>query len=134
MFDGLPLDQPLPFRDPAGRELLDLNALLVPHPLATFYMRVRGHGLRSHGVLDGDLLVIDRSIRPQAGQLVVVAHRGEFLFRPLVRDGSGQWLLAPLRPGEPAIAVGIDDIYGSPLFGVAVHCIHWVGPSVSRWR
>lgn len=40
MLDDLSLDQPLPFRDPTEREVLDLNALLVPHPLATLYMRV----------------------------------------------------------------------------------------------
>ncbi len=111
MLDDLPLEQPLPFRDPTGREVLDLSALLVPHPLPTFSMRVCGHGLRSHGVLDGDLLVIDRSIQSQPGQLVVVAHRGEVLLRPLVRDWSGQWLLAPLGPGEQPIPVEIDDVH-----------------------
>ena len=133
MLDDLPLDTPIPFRtgsDPGG---LDLNELLAPKPLSTFYMRVAGHGLRSRGVLDGDLLVIDRSIPPQPGHLVVVAHRGEFLIRPLAREGD-QWFLEPLRPGESAIPVEIDDVHGSPLFGVAVHGIHQVGPSVSRRR
>ncbi len=37
MLDDLPLDLPVPFRGPDGREL-DLNALLTPHPIATFYM------------------------------------------------------------------------------------------------
>ncbi|MFM7548221.1 MAG: LexA family protein [Cyanobacteriota bacterium] len=63
-------------------------------------MRVRGPGLRSHGVLDGDLLVIDRSIHPQPGHLVVVAHRGEFLLRSLLRTEDDRWLLPPLRPGR----------------------------------
>lgn len=129
----LPLDQPLPFRDPAGRELLDLNALLVPRPICTFYMRVAGHGLRSRGVFDGDLLVIDRSVEPEPGFLVVVAHQGAFLLRPLLVE-RGQCLLAPLRPGEEPIPVAFDDPDGSPLFGVAVNVIHTVGPSASRRR
>jgi hypothetical protein len=69
----------LPFRDPHGQEVLEVNPLLVPHGLATRYMRVRFHGLRSHGVLDGDLLAIDRLIAPWTGLLVVLAQRGEFL-------------------------------------------------------
>ena len=78
MLDDLPLDTPIPFRGGgSGPDDPDLNELLAPNPLATFYMRVAGHGLRSRGVLDGDLLVIDRSLRPQPGHLVVVAHRGE---------------------------------------------------------
>ncbi|MFM7733001.1 MAG: LexA family protein [Cyanobium sp.] len=133
MLDDLPLDQPLPFRDPAGRELLDLNALLVPRPVCTFYMRVAGHGLGSRGVYDGDLLVIDRSVEPEPGALVVVAHQGVFLLRPLLVE-QGQCLLAPLRPGEEPIPVALEDVDSSPLFGVAVHAIHTVGPSASRKR
>jgi Peptidase S24-like len=86
VLDDLPLDQPLAFRCPTSGETLDLNALLTPRPISTFYMRVAGHGLRSHGVFDGDLLVIDRSIPPSPGVLVVAEHRGEFLLRPLGRE------------------------------------------------
>ena len=132
MLDDLPLDLPVPFRDHDGREL-DLNALLTPRPIATFYMRVAGHGLRSHGVMDGDLLVIDRSILPAPGHLVVAEHRGEFLLRPLGWD-DGQWGLEPVRPGEVAIPVEIDNRDESPLFGVAVHAVHHVGPRETRLR
>jgi DNA polymerase V len=134
MLDDLPLDSPIPFRSSSEPEGLDLNELLAPNPLSTFYMRVAGDGLRSRGVLDGDLLVIDRSLLPEPGQLVVVAHQGEFLLRPLAREANGQWFLEPLRPSEVAIPVEIDDIHASPLFGVAVHGIHRVGPSASRRR
>jgi DNA polymerase V len=86
MLDDLPLDQPMPFRDADGRELLDLHELLVPNPLSTFFMRVSGHGMRGHGVLDGDLLVIDRSIAARPGHVVVAVHGGSFLLRPLARE------------------------------------------------
>ncbi len=133
MLDDLPLDQPLAFRGLSSGETLDLNALLTPRPISTFYMRVAGHGLRSHGVLDGDLLVIDRSIPPSPGVLVVAEHRGEFLLRPLLQEG-GQWFLAPVRRGEAPIPVAIDDVDESPLFGVAVHAVHHVGPRETRLR
>ena len=132
MLDDIPLDLPVPFRDHDGREF-DLNALLTPRPIATFYMRVAGHGLRSHGVMDGDLLVIDRSILPAPGQLVVAEHRGEFLLRPLTRE-DGQWILQPVRSGEVPIPVEVDNLDESPLFGVAVHAVHHVGPRETRLR
>jgi DNA polymerase V len=94
-------------------------------------MRVAGHGLRSHGVLDGDLLVIDRSIPPSPGVLVVAEHRGEFLLRPLGRQ-DGQWVLVPVRSGEVPIPVEVDYLDESPLFGVAVHSVHHVGPRETR--
>jgi DNA polymerase V len=133
VLDEFPLDLPVPFRDHDGRESLDLNALLTPRPIATFYMRVAGHGLRSHGVMDGDLLVIDRSILPAPGHLVVAEHRGEFLLRPLGRQGD-QWVLEPVRPGELPISVEVDNLDESPLFGVAVHAVHHVGPRETRLR
>ena len=131
MLDDIPLDLPLAFRCPSSGETLDLNALLTPRPISTFYMRVAGHGLRSHGVLDGDLLVIDRSIPPSPGVLVVAEHRGEFLLRPLGRE-DGQWVLVPVRSGEVPIPVEVDNLDESPLFGVAVHAVHHVGPRETR--
>ena len=131
MLDDIPLDLPLAFRCPTSGETLDLNALLTPRPISTFYMRVAGHGLRSHGVLDGDLLVIDRSIPPSPGVLVVAEHRGEFLLRPLGRE-DGQWVLVPVRSGEVPIPVEVDNLDESPLFGVAVHAVHHVGPRETR--
>ena len=130
MLDDIPLDLPVPFRGPDGREV-DLNALLTPRSIATFFMRVAGHGLRGHGVCDGDLLVIDRSVLPAAGHLVVAEHRGEFLLRPLGR-ADGQWILEPVRPGEVPIPVEVDNLDESPLFGVAVHAVHHVGPRETR--
>ena len=132
MLDDIPLDLPVPFRSSDGSDL-DLNALLTPRPIATFYMRVAGHGLRSYGVMDGDLLVIDRSIPPSPGVLVVAEHRGEFLLRPLARE-DGQWILVPVRSGEVAIPVEVDNLDESPLFGVAVHAVHHVGPRETRLR
>jgi DNA polymerase V len=133
VLDDLPLDLPVPFRDHDGRDSLDLNALLTPRPIATFYMRVAGHGLRSHGVFDGDLLVIDRSILPAPGHLVVAEHRGEFLLRPLGRQGD-QWVLEPVRPEELAIPVEVDNLDESPLSGVAVHAVHPMGPWETRLK
>jgi DNA polymerase V len=128
MLDELPLDVPIPCRSAADAGGPDLHELLAPRPISTFFMRVVGHGLRRYGVLDGDLLVIDRAVLPQSGQLVVAEHGGRFLLRPLQQQGE-QWFLAPVRRDEAPIPVLIDDLEESPLFGVAVHAIHHVGPA-----
>lgn len=56
---------------------LDLHALLVRRPAATFFLRMRGDAMRRAGVYEGDLLVVDRSLRPTPGRLVVLATTGE---------------------------------------------------------
>jgi DNA polymerase V len=123
MLAALPLGCPVPCRGDTPEEQIDLHAALVPNPVCTFYMRVSGHRLREHGIRDGDLVVIDRSVAPHAGAVVVVAHQGVFLMRQLLRQGS-QWLLQPLRAGETAIALNLEAEDRSGLFGVVVHVVH----------
>lgn len=119
----LPLAQPIPYRSAAHPDGIDLNSLLISSPLTTFFMRVRGHRLGAWGVRDGDLLVIDRAVDPLPGHLLVVAHGGRFLLRPLVVEG-GQWHLAPLGAAEAPIPLDGLDPLASGLFGVAVQAVH----------
>jgi DNA polymerase V len=119
----LPLALPLPYRSSADPDGLDLNVLLVSQPLTTFFMRVHGQRLHAWGVREGDLLLVDRAIEPQPGHLVVVAHEGRFLLRPLVVRGD-QWQLAALGPREGPIPMNRADLLASGLFGVAVQAVH----------
>ncbi|MDF1544821.1 MAG: S24 family peptidase [bacterium] len=55
---------------------LDLNELLVEHPAATFYMRVEESNV-DLAVVREDILIIDRSLEPVGGNLVVAISDGE---------------------------------------------------------
>jgi DNA polymerase V len=113
----------VPYRQDSLDEELDLHDALVPYPVCTFYMRASGNGMRQHVINDGDLVVIDRNVEPCSGHVVVVAHQGSFLMRPLLRQGE-QWLLEPVRPGEAAIPMDLEVFDRSGLFGVVVHAVH----------
>ena len=56
---------------------LDLNAHLVRHPAATFFMRAGSDSQRELGIHAGDLLVVDRAARPVPGKAVVAVRDGE---------------------------------------------------------
>ena len=43
-------------------ESLDINKLLVKHPAATYYVRVKGESMRDAGIYDSDILVVDKSL------------------------------------------------------------------------
>jgi DNA polymerase V len=58
---------------------LDLHALLVRHPAATFFYRVKGDGLRNECIPDRSILVVDRAVTPTPGCLVVAESGGEFV-------------------------------------------------------
>ena len=68
MLADLPFGEPVPYRQDSFGEDLDLHAALVPNPVCTIYMRVSGNRLRQHGIQDGDLMVIDRSVEPCCGR------------------------------------------------------------------
>jgi DNA polymerase V len=79
---------PSPAQDYTEDEL-DLGKLLVRNPPATYKMRVEGDALVGIGVFSGDILVIDRSLKPISGSIVVAVSEGEFLVRRfLVRGGK----------------------------------------------
>ncbi|MDB5884658.1 MAG: lexA1 [Polaromonas sp.] len=56
----------------------DLNDLLITHPAATFFWRVRGTSMIEAGIDDGDLLVVNRALRPRHGDVVVAEVDDEF--------------------------------------------------------
>lgn len=73
---------------------LDLNRYLIRNPPDTFMIRVKGDALFGAGILDGDVLVVDRSIGPRHGMIVVAMENGEMCVRRLNRK-SGNWVLDP---------------------------------------
>ena len=110
---------------------IDLNLELIPSPLSTFFMRVQGDAMRGDGIVDGDLLVIDRSLDPQVGMVVVAVHDGSFILRRLGRRNGGLCLLASDALTPPLPLANADDQAGQ-LWGVAIHAIHHLAGAPCR--
>ena len=64
---------------------LDLNNLLIEHPSATYYVRVNGNSMLGAGILNGDLLIVDRSLEVTNNCIVVAYIDGEFTVKKLRR-------------------------------------------------
>jgi len=73
---------PSPAEDHAVQRI-DLMAQLVKHPQATFLLRVRGDSMKDAGIFDNDVVLVDRAIRPQSGQIVIAMLDGEFVCKTL---------------------------------------------------
>jgi DNA polymerase V len=69
---------PSPAESFAEREL-DLNRYLIKHPAATFFLGVKGEALAQWGIRHGDLLIVDRSLEPAPGRVVVAVINGGFV-------------------------------------------------------
>lgn len=76
---------------------IDLNKLLIQHPTATFLVEATGQSMIEAGILENDLLVVDRSLKPQPNDIVIAYYANEFLVKRLVKRGQSLYLDAENR-------------------------------------
>lgn len=104
---ALPLVLPMPlacvragFPSPAEDftvNRLDLTQLLVTHPQATYLLRVSGASMHDAGIDDGDILLVDKAIKPKHGDVVVAVVDGEFTVKTLYQR-AGRLKLKAANP------------------------------------
>lgn len=83
--------------------MLDLNDLLVTNPPATFFVRVSGHSMFGAGIYPNSLLVVDRSVKPTHGRIVVAVVDGELTVKRLRRLRGGSVELVAENPEFPPL-------------------------------
>ena len=97
MVEGrIPAGFPSP-ADDFALKALDLNDLLITHPLATFFMQVSGWSLVLEHICDQDIVVVNRALTPRHGHVVVALVDNEFTIKVLHRQGS----CIKLMPANP---------------------------------
>ena len=114
------------FPSPAEDHLdldLDLNSYLIQHPSATFCVRVEGDSMVGAGIQSGDVILIDRSLTPQKGNIVLAVLDGEFTVKRVdVQDDK--LFLIPENPRLQPIEVGEESNF--QVWGVVTFVIHKV--------
>lgn len=73
---------PSPAED-LGAQRIDLTTLLVTHTQATYFLKASGHSMVEAGIFDGDIMVVDRAIKPRHGHVVVAVVDGDFTVKRL---------------------------------------------------
>ncbi|MCT8124702.1 translesion error-prone DNA polymerase V autoproteolytic subunit [Alishewanella sp. BS5-314] len=109
---------PSPAQDYVERTL-DLNELCIRHPNATFFVRVEGDSMIEAGIYDGDVLVVDRSIDAEHGDIVVAAVGNEFTVKELCTRPS--LMLLPRNPAYKPIRPRNGEEFN--IFGVVTNVI-----------
>lgn len=106
---------------------LDFNHDLIKNPEATFYGRVSGDSMIETGICDGDIAVIDRSLQPIDGDIIVAYVNGEFTIKylSLSHKDEGYIELKPANPNYSPIRIDADDNFR--VWGVVV----W---TIKQWR
>jgi DNA polymerase V len=124
-----PLFQPLisaGFPSPAEDHIdqqLDLNRYYIKNPAATFFVKVDGDSMTGAGIHSGDMLIVDCSLEPVPGRVVIAVINGEHTVKRLVREGDRILLMAE-NPNYPPIEV--SELAELHIWGVVTCVLHQV--------
>jgi len=103
--------EPIAAADSPYEQVL-VNADLAGWSAANVLLRVRGYGLASEGLLEGDLLVLRPSALAEAGQTVVALLDGAFATVRRYAPADDHVRLLSAQPGGEPIVVRHLSIYG----------------------
>lgn len=76
---------------------LSLDEHLIQHRDSTFFVRAKGNSMTGAGIFDGDLLVVDKSLNPKSGDIVIAVVDGDLTVKRLIQRGD----TVTLKPENP---------------------------------
>ena len=99
---------------------LDFNELLIQNPAATFAVRLASESMTGAGLFPGDIAIVDRSVEPTNGCIMVALLDGEFTVKRYQKRANG----ALLRAENPAFAnIEVSEGQAFEIWGVVVNSI-----------
>ncbi|MBZ9632191.1 translesion error-prone DNA polymerase V autoproteolytic subunit [Salegentibacter sp. LM13S] len=101
-------------------DLIDLNQQLIKNKEATFFGRAEGDSMIGAGIGNGDLLVIDKSLRPKNQNIAVCFLDGEFTVKRIKIEKDIIWLVAENEKYKPIKVTSENDFV---IWGIVTHCI-----------
>lgn len=102
-------------------ETLDLNEHLIHRKEATFFVQASGESMIGAGIHDGDILIVDRSITPTNGRIVIATVDGEFTVKRLEKNPASVRLLPENPDFQPIEFKSEQELQ---IWGVVTSVIH----------
>ena len=100
---------------------IDLNEQLVRNKPATYFFRMKGDAMREAGIFDGDVLIVDRSIKLAEGKVIVAILNGELLVRRFHKNFSSAFLIPENSRYK---AINLAEFSDFTVWGVVTYVIH----------
>jgi DNA polymerase V len=100
---------------------IDLNEQLIRNKPATFFFRMKGDAMTGAGIFDGDVLIVDRSLKLADGKVIVAILNGELLIRRYHKNFSSAFLISE---NERFKSINLAEFNDFALWGVVVYSIH----------
>ena len=112
------------FPSPASDYLegeIDLNRYLIKNPLATFIVKSQGNCMLQAGIHSGDLLVVDRSIKPKNNSIAIASIDGDLTVKRIKISGK-KFLLSSDNKDYGNVKINNEsDIF---IWGIVTKVIH----------
>lgn len=95
-----PSGVPAGFQAPAedeGREILTVDEYLIKNPNNTFALKVSGDSMEKAGIMQGDLLLVEKRSDARTGQIIVAHLPSGFTVKRLIEEDGVKYLKAESR-------------------------------------
>ncbi len=102
-------------------ENIDLNEHLLKNPFSTFFLRVKGDSMINSGIHDNDLIIVDKSLTPKPGNVVIAMIDGEFTVKRFSLNNDKLYLKAE-NHNYPNF--NFEDHNDIQIWGVVIYSIH----------
>ncbi len=100
---------------------IDLNEQLIRNKPATFFFRMKGDAMQEAGIFDGDILIVDRSLKLVNGKIIVAILNGELLVRRFHKNFSSAFLIAENSRYKN---INLAEFTNFSVWGVVTYTIH----------
>ena len=99
---------------------IDLNEQLIRNKPATFFMRVTGDSMAGAHIHNGDIVIVDRSVKPVNGKIVIAVVDGEMLIRRYEKTINRLRLI----PETPKLSpIDVSEFNDFKIWGVVTYVI-----------
>ncbi len=103
-------------------EDIDLNAHLIKNAPATFIIRAQGKSMLNIGIYDGDLLIVDRSLKPKNFSTVIASVNDDLVVKNFIKEKNLQFLSSGSKNSKDKIVLDLNsNIF---IWGVVTYAIH----------
>lgn len=100
---------------------IDLNEQLIGNKPATYFMKVCGNSMTGASIHSGDIVIVDRSIKPVNGKVVIAIVDGELLIRRLEKTMNKMRLIPETQKLAPIDMGEFNDV---KIWGIVTYVIH----------
>jgi DNA polymerase V len=97
---------------------IDLNSELIKNPPATFLIRVQGNSMTEYKIINGDLLVVDRSLNLKNDCIAIINFNNELVVKNIIKENNNFYIK------NRAEKILINENSDVNVWGIVTYIIH----------